>query len=63
MKKQYIYSILGFILGFFITILFVKYMGYSNMGNEIQDLLKGCLPLAMFLSFIGFIVGNIQEEG
>ena len=33
------------------------------MGNEIQDLLKGCLPLAMFLSFIGFIFGNIQEEG
>jgi hypothetical protein len=63
MKKQYIYSILGFILGFLITILFVKYMGYSNMGNEIQDLLKGCLPLAMFLSFIGFIFGNIQEEG
>jgi hypothetical protein len=62
MKKQYIYSILGFIFGFVITISFVKYMGYSNMGNSLQDMLKGCLPLAMFLSFIGFIAGNIQEE-
>ena len=62
MKKQYIYSILGFILGFVITISFVEYMGYSNMGNNLQEMLKGCLPLAMFLSFIGFIVGNIQEE-
>ena len=62
MKKQYTYSILGFILGFVITISFVEYMGYSNMGNSLQDMLKGCLPLAMFLSFIGFIVGNIQEE-
>ena len=40
----------------------IEYMGYSNMGNSPQDLLKGCLPLAMFLSFVGFIVGNIQEE-
>ena len=58
MKKQYTYSILGFV----ITISFVEYMGYSNMGNSLQDMLKGCLPLAMFLSFIGFIVGNIQED-
>ena len=63
MKKQYIYSIIGFVLGFVITTTVVEQMGYDNLNGSTQDLLKGCLPLAMFLSFIGYIIGNIQEEG
>ena len=62
MKKQYLYSLLGFILGFVITISACRTLGYDHMDRSIQDLFKGSLPLSMFLSFIGFIYGNIKED-